>query len=150
MIRRSLEVTNGSKPTDSIGSGQIAVTKNLLAHSRINLWTAQLNIVPACAFCPPRPTFVRSLDELLILRGRSLRAMLPGKVGRGRRRTLKVRWSDIGKSETAGEYPFRQALLKVGERQIAIWQEHPDAVFTVVEPDRPISGRYFYVLGTWE
>lgn len=62
---------------------------------------------------------------------------------------MKIRWEDIGRVEKPGDYPFRGGILTVRLREIAIWKEHPDAIYNVVE-FTPLSGPKRYALGTCE
>ena len=63
--------------------------------------------------------------------------------------SLKIGWSDLNNVQEAGQYPFRDGVITVLELEIAIWREHPKALFTLMRKN-PIRQGVEYVLGTSE
>ena len=61
---------------------------------------------------------------------------------------MDVSRTDCGGITGAGEYRFRDGHLIVTLYQIAIWAEHPQAIFTVVT-SRFQNSMKLYVLGSW-
>lgn len=61
----------------------------------------------------------------------------------------KITWGEIGMATEPGEYRYRFGLVVVTARDIAIWQQYPNAVFTVIEPSVYAEERVFK-LGTFE
>jgi hypothetical protein len=61
---------------------------------------------------------------------------------------MDVLRSDCGGITGAGEYKFRNGHLIVTLYQIAVWTEHPEAIFTAVEA-RPGNSVRLYVLASW-
>jgi hypothetical protein len=61
---------------------------------------------------------------------------------------MDVSRTDCGGIAGAGEYRFRDGHLIVTLYQIAIWAEHPQAIFTVVT-SRFHNSMKLYVLGSW-
>ena len=46
---------------------------------------------------------------------------------------MKIKWNDISKAETPGEYTVQEQCILVQKSDIGVWREHPDAVFDVVD-----------------
>jgi hypothetical protein len=63
--------------------------------------------------------------------------------------SLKIGWSDLNNVQEAGQYPFRDGVIAVLELEIAIWREHPKALFKLMRKN-PIRQGIEYVLGTSE
>jgi hypothetical protein len=61
---------------------------------------------------------------------------------------MKASWKDINYPAEAGKYHFRDGELLVEHRHIEIWNEHPNALFTV-KAVRSYSDVQ-YVLGGYE
>jgi hypothetical protein len=61
----------------------------------------------------------------------------------------KITWGEIGMATEPGEYRYRFGIVIVTARDIAIWQQFPDAAFTVIEPSVYAEQRIFK-LGTVE
>lgn len=61
---------------------------------------------------------------------------------------MDVLRSDCGGITGAGEYKFRNGHMIVTLYQIAVWTEHPEAIFTAVEARSGNSIR-LYVLASW-
>ncbi len=61
---------------------------------------------------------------------------------------MDVSRTDCGGITGAGEYRFRDGHLIVTLYQIAIWAEHPEAIFTVVT-SRFHNSMKLYVLASW-
>ncbi len=59
----------------------------------------------------------------------------------GRTMVNKVTWQKVGRVTEPGRYMFRFGWLTVSTDDLAIWQQFPEAVFTLVnlpsEPDAP-------------
>jgi hypothetical protein len=62
---------------------------------------------------------------------------------------MRVSWDDIGRSTEEGEWEVRGQTVSVTWRQIEIWKQHPDAVFTATY-FAPVSGTARWVLGSYE
>jgi hypothetical protein len=64
---------------------------------------------------------------------------------------MQINWEQDGRPIEPGHYDFADGLIYITRREIAIWQQHPDAVFTVISEgelvDRP--GLVNYSLGTY-
>jgi hypothetical protein len=60
-----------------------------------------------------------------------------------------VTWQDVGSPTEPGLYEFDDGVLYVKQRELDVWKEHPNALFTV-SPIRPYVGPVRYVLGTYE
>jgi len=61
----------------------------------------------------------------------------------------KITWREIGMATEPGQYRYRFGVVIVTARDIAIWQQFPDAAFTVIEPSVYAEERIFK-LGTVE
>ena len=62
--------------------------------------------------------------------------------------TMDVSKTDCDGITGAGQYRFRDGHLIVTLYQIAIWTEHPDAIFTAAK-SRLSNGITIYVLASW-
>jgi hypothetical protein len=63
----------------------------------------------------------------------------------------KVNWQRAGRVTEPGRYMFRFGWLTVTSEDLAIWQQYPDAVFTLVElPDLADDEREQFHLGAFE
>jgi hypothetical protein len=62
---------------------------------------------------------------------------------------LKIGWSDLNNVQEAGQYPFRDGVITVLELEIAIWRNHPMALFALMRKN-PIRQSVEYVLGSPE
>jgi hypothetical protein len=60
---------------------------------------------------------------------------------------LKIGWSDLNNVQEAGQYPFRDGVIIVLELEIAIWRNHPKALFALMRKN-PIRQSVEYVLGS--
>jgi len=60
-------------------------------------------------------------------------------------RSLKIGWSDLNNAQEAGQYPFRDGVIIVLELEIAIWRNHPKALFALMRKN-PIRQSVEYVL----
>jgi hypothetical protein len=60
--------------------------------------------------------------------------------------SLKVGWLDLNYVQEAGQYPFRGGMITVLELEIAVWRQHPKAVFALMRK-HPIHQNVEYVLG---
>lgn len=61
----------------------------------------------------------------------------------------KITWGEIGMAKEPGQYRYRFGFVTVTAHDIAIWQQYPNAVFTVIEPSVYAELRIFK-LGTFE
>jgi hypothetical protein len=61
---------------------------------------------------------------------------------------LKVGWFDLNNVQEAGQYPFRDGVITVLELEIAIWREHPKALFALMRknPIRQGSSTFLALL----
>jgi hypothetical protein len=57
-----------------------------------------------------------------------------------------VTWRDVGSPIQPGNYQFTNGMVTVTANEIAVWQKHPDAMFTVAALSRPGH----YGLGEYE
>ena len=57
-----------------------------------------------------------------------------------------VTWQDVGSPTEPGNYQFTDGMITDRADEIAIWQKHPNAMFTVVALPRPGH----YGLGAYE
>ena len=67
----------------------------------------------------------------------------------GRKHVFK---SWVARSELctrAGQYPFRDGMITVLELEIAVWRQHPKAMFALLRKN-PVRQSVEYVLGTPE
>jgi hypothetical protein len=63
----------------------------------------------------------------------------------------KVNWGQVGKVTEPGRYMFRFGFVIVTKDDLAIWQQYPEAAFTLVElPDIAEDGREQFHLGAFE
>jgi hypothetical protein len=60
---------------------------------------------------------------------------------------ITATWDDIGHAEKRASYVFLDGELAIGQREISIWKENPDAVF-LVGVFRGASGAVYYTPGT--
>lgn len=60
---------------------------------------------------------------------------------------MTVDWEEAGSPEEPGRY--EDGMLKIEERQLAIWREHPSARFTIVRFSSLADG-VRYALGSHE
>ena len=58
---------------------------------------------------------------------------------------MKIGWSDLKDVQEAGQYPFRDGVITVLELEIAIWRNHPKALFALMRKN-PIRQSVEYVL----
>jgi hypothetical protein len=63
--------------------------------------------------------------------------------------SLKVGWLDLNHVQEAGQYTFRDGMITVLELEIAVWRQHPKAVFALLRKN-PVRQSVEYVLGTPE
>ncbi len=61
---------------------------------------------------------------------------------------MALRWRDVGYLAAAGRVPWADGDVEIEPRHIAIWQKHPEAVFTVVVGS-VFNSRKVYILGGW-
>jgi len=63
----------------------------------------------------------------------------------------KITWQRAGRVTEPGRYMFRYGWLTVTAADLAIWQQYPEAAFTLVElPDIAEDGREQLHLGAFE
>ena len=62
---------------------------------------------------------------------------------------MKIGWSDLNNAQEAGQYSFRDGVIIVLELEIAIWRNHPKALFALMRKN-PIRQSVEYVLGSPE
>jgi hypothetical protein len=62
---------------------------------------------------------------------------------------LKIGWSDLNYVQEAGQHPFRDGVITVLELEIAIWRNHPKALFALMRKN-PVRQSVEYVLGSPE
>jgi len=63
----------------------------------------------------------------------------------------KITWQRAGRVTKLGRYMFRYGWLTVTAADLAIWQQYPEAAFTLVElPDIAEDGREQFHLGAFE
>jgi hypothetical protein len=62
---------------------------------------------------------------------------------------MKVSWTDVGNTEEPGAFEVGDSMVEVSAREIEIWRQHPDAVFTTIRAV-PIGGQTVYALGEHE
>jgi len=60
---------------------------------------------------------------------------------------VKVTWQDVNETEQPGLYPIGEVWVQVQSKHIAVWRQHPSAVFTCAAYRS--SGRTRYALGSW-
>jgi hypothetical protein len=61
----------------------------------------------------------------------------------------KVTWAQVGRVAEPGRYLFRFGWLTITADDLAIWQQFPDAAFTLVV-QRPAEAVEEYHLGAFE
>ena len=59
---------------------------------------------------------------------------------------MRVSWSDVGRVEKPGDYPFRDGTITVTFAEISIWKMKPDSPFQLMRK-HPIQDVPRYVLG---
>jgi hypothetical protein len=63
----------------------------------------------------------------------------------------KITWQRAGRVTEPGRYMYRFGWLTVTAEDLAIWQQYPEAAFTLVElPDIADDGREQFHLGAFE
>ena len=63
----------------------------------------------------------------------------------------KINWQRAGRVTEPGRYMFRFGWLTVTAEDLAVWQQYPEAAFTLVElPDIAEDGREQFHLGLFE
>jgi hypothetical protein len=63
----------------------------------------------------------------------------------------KITWQRAGRVTEPGRYMYRFGWLAVTAEDLAIWQQYPEAAFTLVElPDIADDGREQFHLGAFE
>src|SRR5438445_10808237 len=63
----------------------------------------------------------------------------------------KITWQKAGRVTEPGRYMFRFGWLIVTAEDLAIWQQYPEAAFTLIElPDIADDGREQFHLGAFE
>jgi len=63
---------------------------------------------------------------------------------------MKIAWSDVDFTETEGDFNTRFGLVTVGHRQIAIWKDEPEAIFSLVPYSMVSPPKKGFVLGSYE
>jgi hypothetical protein len=63
---------------------------------------------------------------------------------------MKIAWSDVGLTETEGDFNTRFGLVTVKHRQITIWKDEPKALFTLVPYSTISPPKRGFVLGSYE
>jgi hypothetical protein len=61
----------------------------------------------------------------------------------------KVNWSQAGRVTTPGRYMFKFGWLTITEAELAIWQQFPQASFTLYRPSG-VDGEDEYRLGSFD
>jgi hypothetical protein len=62
---------------------------------------------------------------------------------------MKVAWADVNNIQEAGRYAFRDGYITVLEIELAVWRNHPSALFDLLRK-HPIQNQVEYVLGNPE
>ena len=62
---------------------------------------------------------------------------------------MKASRDDLGNPDEPGVYLFQNMRVRVEEKHLKVWQEHPHAVFELI-PFQPLAGPLVYALGSWE
>ena len=62
---------------------------------------------------------------------------------------MKISWSDVSRIETPGDYRTSAGTLRIKQKDIDIWREHPEAVFEVITHGALASATVLF-LGTYE
>ena len=62
----------------------------------------------------------------------------------------KITWQRAGRVAEPGRYMFRFGWLTVAAEDIAIWERHPDATFTLVQMPSNSDGSDEFRLGAFE
>ena len=82
--------------------------------------------------------FNRSVDSLL-KKTAAMEISLPSldgprpKIGL-KAKGSKIAWIDVDRVSKAGEYGFRDGIIRIKHRDLEIWKKDPDAKFTLVRP----------------
>ena len=63
--------------------------------------------------------------------------------------SLKIGWSDLNNVQEGSQYPFRDGVITLLELEIAIWRNHPNALFALMRKN-PVRQSVEYVLGSPE
>jgi hypothetical protein len=61
----------------------------------------------------------------------------------------KVTWAQVGRVTEPGRYMFRFGWLTISAEDLAVWEQHPNAAFTLVRTSTTDIGDEFR-LGTFE
>ncbi len=61
----------------------------------------------------------------------------------------KVTWQKVGQVTEPGRYMFTFGWLTVAAEDLAVWEQFPDAAFTLVQTARTDTGEEFH-LGAFE
>ncbi len=62
----------------------------------------------------------------------------------------KITWQKAGHVTEPGRYMFRFGWLNVAAEDLAIWQQFPDAAFTLVQMPAATDGMEEFHLGAFE
>jgi hypothetical protein len=62
---------------------------------------------------------------------------------------MRVRWTDVGYTEQAGDCEVRGQIVQVDCKNIDIWKQHPTAVFDVAWVPGRFSIRARWLLTSW-
>ncbi len=61
---------------------------------------------------------------------------------------MALSWKDVDYLQTPGRVPWADGQVEIEPRHIAIWQQHPKAIFTVVVGS-VVRSRKLYILCGW-
>jgi hypothetical protein len=62
----------------------------------------------------------------------------------------KITWQRAGRVAEPGRYMFRFGWLTIAAEDLAIWQQYPDAIFTLVQMPSHSGGSDEFRLGAFE
>jgi hypothetical protein len=61
---------------------------------------------------------------------------------------MRLRWGDVDMTTTPGRVPYLDGELVIERKHIAVWSEHPEAIYQITLGGH-FHGRKLYTLGGW-
>ena len=62
-----------------------------------------------------------------------------------------ITWADVDHIEEPANVPYLDGVLQITHKELAVWKEHPDAIFRTVSRAGVVSeGRSVYVISSWD
>ncbi|UGV25388.1 hypothetical protein E0H22_06660 [Rhodopseudomonas boonkerdii] len=62
-----------------------------------------------------------------------------------------ITWADVNHIEEPAKVPYLDGILQISHKELAVWKEHPNAIFRTVSRASVVSdGRVVYLISNWD